>query len=602
MVYFKSYKTGHVGLHFSGENFSEILAAVKLSGLTYAKSYQGDSHIWHGKAQEMSSAIQEITEIEDIELPDGFAEQIHIEPETKFVRRMYHPDILRSEPLGEFQKQGIIKGITQNRYMYAWEMGLGKTFAIISVLNHLWLENLVDRLLVIAPTESIYNFRREIVRFNSIGLTKEDIHIASRWNRKPWDDDPKVIIMTYRTFLMLSDDYYFVDKKKKSKKYTTPVLPLEDWGTSRMIILDESHNIKNLQARQTKVLHLHKDFFEFRYLLSGTPDPNGIEGYYSQISFLDPAIIKKNFYAWLRSVANLGNKYSDLAINFYYPQRVEEFVNKIRPWVDRQFTKDNIELPELIVKKIYIGMEPTHREIYQKLVRYTFTIIKEQYGRIIPKLVKEKFPFIQLALDNPCLLKERIDPLRSPGLAKLINQWKFEDHSKIAVTKALVEDYISKGQKVILWSGHPATMDSLAEIFSKLKPIIIHGQNNIPAGMTDVKWRDQELTKFRTSPNHNLLIASYIVLSSAVNIIESTCSIYFDRSWRLDFWLQSQKRIHRFGQTKTVIVNPLILEDSLDEQIDETLEQKSDINKSLFFKESLSQAQWKSIFLGNSLD
>ena len=64
--------------------------------------------------------------------------------------------------------------------------------------------------------------------------------------------DTKIIICTYRTFLMLSDDYYgYANPKKKGmvKKYKKTTIPFNTWGTNRCIILDESHKAKNPKAR-----------------------------------------------------------------------------------------------------------------------------------------------------------------------------------------------------------------------------------------------------------------------------------------------------------------------------------------------------------------
>lgn len=53
------------------------------------------------------------------------------------------------------------------------------------------------------------------------------------------------------------------------------------------IILDESHYIKNPKANRTKLLQQHRQYFDHRLLLSGTPIKNNTEEFASQLEFLD---------------------------------------------------------------------------------------------------------------------------------------------------------------------------------------------------------------------------------------------------------------------------------------------------------------------------
>ena len=199
-----------------------------------------------------------------------------------------YPTIKGKVPYENFQYDCINKGLARDKFAFFLGMGSGKTYIVIQILNHLIQNNSIDRVLVITPPEGVVNWRRELIKFSAF-FKKEDIIICTaKKNRNPLENDPKVIIMTYRHFLTMSDDFYKLNnpKKKGTKKYRKPCIPFEQWGKSRTIILDESHNIKNHKARQSHVLHLHKRLFQYRYLLTGTPSPNDIEELYSQIIFL----------------------------------------------------------------------------------------------------------------------------------------------------------------------------------------------------------------------------------------------------------------------------------------------------------------------------
>lgn len=578
------------------EIFNDLKDLIKRSNFKWSS----DRGKWVGDIyciESFADLMKKFFDCDEIEIPS----EAKLTAETVFKRRAIDRTLLKADPLGPFQEEGILKGIQQNRLLLGWEMGLGKTYVVVSILNHRVKYDGVDRTLIVAPSESVYNFKRELLRFNTFGLTEDDISIANVKNRNPWEKDPKIIIMTYRTFLMLSDEFYRNTTGKTSKNYRTPCLPFDTWGSKRTIVLDESHLIKNITSRTSKVLNIHKQFFDFRYLLSGTPFPNGVHELYNQLRFIDPTSVNPNYNQWLSEIANIGNRWSQYGINYFYPKKVEKFIQQKKKWVDRKFTKGNIDLPDLVVDKIYVGMNDKHEQIYQDLVEYVLYILKERDGRIIPREVFIKFPFIMQAIDDPSLLKGKMDPQMNPRFVSRIEKWKMKDHSKLEVVSSLLEKYIeTEKRKVILWSGHPLTMDTLAVEYAKYNPIVIHGQSEIPKNISMNEHRNNLLEKFKTGKKNNLLIASYFVLSSAVNIVESNRAVYWDRSWDLKYYLQSIKRNHRIGQTEIVFSHPTILEGTIDERLDKTLDQKENLNNNLFNRDSLSLEEWKNIFKGVS--
>ncbi len=401
---------------------------------------------------------------------------------------------------------------------------------------------------------------------------------------------------------MLSDDAYYKKNKVKTKKYRKPPINLSKWGKERAIILDESHSIKNIKARQSKVLHLHKDYFRFRYLLTGTPYPNGVENLYSQIKFMDSNLIPENYYEWLPKIANLGNKFSEYAINSYKTEEVDKFLERVKPWILREFTEGNIELPDQYIKKIYVGLNDKQFEIYRSFIKFILVNSKKDKGRIVMKEIYKKFPFVMLAIDNPCLLKGKEELEDDPKLSKLLKSWKFEDHSKLEACSSLLEKYVKEqNKKVIIWTGHPLTNKQLSSYYKKYNPISIHGELEVPKDLSKNEYRDQLLEKFKKDSDHKVLIASFQMLSSAVNITEAPRAINFDRSWSYLHWAQLIKRNHRIGSKENVIINPLIMEKTVEEKQDRVLEKRENLDQELLNKDSLTKKEWEDLFEGKEI-
>lgn len=588
--------------------FDDIIEFLKALGFKYHTSWKGYSHIWEKDAHYSRKDIERLYDFGEVELSPEYEDFASAPLQTKRIGIPFDETLLRSDPKGDFQLKGIKRGISQNRLLYAFEMGLGKTYTVISVLNHLWLFELIDKVLIVAPSESIYNFRRELVRFSTFVKSYEDVYIANVNNRDPFSSDARVVIMTYRTFLMLSDDAYEKKHKKKfkasknCKMYLKETLPLNKWGTSRAIILDESHKIKNTQARQTKALHLHKENFEYRYLLTGTPAPNGVAEFYSQMDFLDRGLLGQKYKEFIRTVAIVGNHFSENQIVEYLPDKVAEFLPTIDRWYIRELSKDNLDLPDLIVDNIYVEMTEAQQTIYRELVKGVFTLLKEEKGVITTREVRNTFPFLLQALKDPCLLKGKVEKYSSPLLHALVERWKFEDHPKLEICSSLLESYIKEEKKkTIIWSGHPKSIESLSQHFSSYKPFTIHGEMKLPKGKLMDEYKTEIVEEFKNHPKRHLLIVSYLMVNTAVNITEAPRSIYWDRDWDLTTWLQTVKRTHRIGQEEPVHIRPLVLEHSLEELQDTALNKKDLLNMNFHKYDTLTAQQWEQIFEGRDI-
>lgn len=592
-----------IAVNFGGPNFLLCKEILKDHHFKYTPEFEYFEKVWVKEAVSCKDALEELLDVETFDISEDIFKAMEIKPETERFRIAYNEDVVGGSPKGDYQVNAIKQGLKQSRLYFAHKPGLGKTFIVTGTLNHLMHEKMIDRILVVAPTESIYNFRRELLRFNTFGLKKEEIYIANAARREPFQPHIRVVIMTFRSFLMVSDDAYFAKFKKRSKKYRSACLPLEDWGTSRAIVLDEAHLIKNRKSRWTKVLHLHKHFFKFRYLLSGTPYPKGVEDLYSQIKFLDDRIIPEDYYDWLEKVADLGTKWSEYAIRNYKEDAIKSFLQDIDPWIVREFEKDNIDLPPLIKKNIYAELNPKQLAIYRYYIKMVLDTNKSKNGKIVMREAYLNFPRISLALENPCILKGKIDFQKDPELYKLVEKWKFDDHSKLEATDSLLEKYVEEQEKkVIIWSGHPLTIQQLGERYKKYDPVMIHGELEVPKHMSRVEYRDQLLEEFKSNPKHKVLIASFLMLARAVTIVEAPRAICFDRAWDFEIWEQLSKRNHRIGTTEAVFLNPIVLEDTLEERLDSVLEQRATLDQDLLNYDSLGKEQWESIFEGKNID
>ena len=90
----------------------------------------------------------------------------------------------------------------------------------------------------------------------------------------------------------------------------------------------------------------------------------------------------------------------------------------------------------------------------------------------------------------------------------------------------------------------------------------------------DVKQRDKLISKFRTDPDVDILITTPGVAREGLTLVEANHSVFFDRNFSLENYLQAQDRIYRISQKKECFIYKIIARNSIDEWVDALLDAK----------------------------
>jgi SNF2 family DNA or RNA helicase len=385
---------------------------------------------------------------------------------------------------------------------------------------------------------------------------------------------------------MLHDDEY---KKQKGERGSSVIrknyIPWEKLGDMLCMIADESHNIKTNTSKTWRILDKAKRFFEWRYIMTGTPAPKYAADLWTQMRFLHEKSVASDYYSFLRSIANLGNRFSDYTINYYYEDRVKDFLDSVEYLISREKAAGNLELPPIIYEPIRIQMPPKQERLYKAIVNLTLTTIKRgEGGRVTLRKLQNKFPYLSLALHDPCVIQEgKIEESQtSPAIVSTLRSWEIIENGKYGVAKSLVEKYADENRKIILWSGHPKIIDSLAEKFKEFNPYKLHGGIVVNKGESVSERNAAICNAFLKDKKSALLIANYDCLSSAVNLVEVTRMIFWDRSWESDVFNQALKRANRIGSAEPLIVNLLIFFSSIEEFQNKEITKRTNFNNAIW--------------------
>jgi len=591
-------------LYFSGEDFTEIKDCVKEFGL----KYNPDNRSWYAnKNQVYYTLLPELESIDDDikYYPSKDVIEVMIKPvkELKYYRRQFKPELLKFPTIQtkngvDYQKEDIITGITQNRYGLFLRPGMGKSFESIVILSHLFDDNSIDKVLIVCPSIMRYTWKQELLKFFYKDLTDDDFYIVDTDNRKPFESKATFVIASYRNMVMISDDIYKTQNKGKIKKYRKNMINLSEWGTERCIVADELHFLAN-QSKQTQVIDNIKQYFEYRYGTTGTPITKTEVDLYNQLIFLDNNSIPLSRDSFIKSIANVGNRFSKYAINYLYPDKVEKFIESVKHYFVKREASDYLDLPEQYHKTIYVNLSKEYKQLYEMFISYELNIIKEEKGTITVKEVSNKFAYLSQIVHSPILLKGKIDKTRSLILWNLIDKWKFKDDCKLPIVEELLDEIINeKKEKVIICSQHPAILNELSKVLSKHNPIIIDGQIDIK----DIDGnKDSRLNIFRKDKDRKILLANQSCIDVGITLTGFGCNsmIFWDNLYHFVVKEQVVKRINRISATEESTVYDLCYTDTIEIKVLESLKNKKAIDKEFANdKEILSKDEWKNFFIG----
>ena len=411
------------------------------------------------------------------------------------------------------------------------EQGVGKTKEVIDAMIALLAGKKIESVLIVCPKTLMNTWNTEIKKHSYLvptviegPATQKIYHLLSA---------PNIYIINYEGLI-------------SEERLITLLLRTKSFA----IVLDESQRIKNPDTRTYQSISRLRKLAPRRYILSGTMVANSPVDLWSQFFFLDGGtVLGTSFKEYKRKYNSARLSKDDLV----------ELREKIRPLSIRRLKNDVLELPEKIFVTREVDMSPRQKEIYKRLKEeLLIEIFSEGDNQIIDEsktILKKLLRLVQVA-SNPGLIVK--DYEETPA--------KFIELSKI------VEEVISRGEKVIIWSSFVDNVKELHKKYSQHGALAIHGSIKIAD-------RNRYIKLFQEDPSHKILVANPAAAREGLTLTAANNAVYLDRSFNLVDYLQSQDRIHRISQEKTCHIIKLVAKDTIDIFIEDKLSLKQDVAK-----------------------
>jgi superfamily II DNA or RNA helicase len=441
-----------------------------------------------------------------------------------------------------YQKQGFRWASYLHKHKLggclADDMGLGKTVQAIALLASLYPEQKQPTLIVM-PKTLLFNWENELKRFaprlsfaHYYGQTR-DIKTILTCN----------IILT--TYAMVRND---IEQLKEEKFH--------------MVILDESQNIKNLNAKASKAVMLLQA--DHRLALSGTPIENNLGELYALFRFLNPAMfgIASDF---TKNYLNPIQKDDNKAV-------VKELKKKIYPFILRRLKTEVLkDLPDKMEQTLFVDMSPEQTKLYnQRRLMYKRAITEE----IQTKGLKRSKLFILQALGELRQIAS-IPEIKSDN--RIISP-------KREILMEHVADAVANKHKVLVFANYLHSLDCISldmEAFG-IDHLVMTGAT---------RDRSRIVERFQNDDTCQALLMTLKTGGLGLNLTAAAYVFLFDPWWNIAAENQAIDRAHRMGQKNTVFSYRLIARKSIEEKILKLQEKKKKLFDSLIASDNASIKQ-----------
>ncbi|NIK78277.1 SNF2 family DNA or RNA helicase [Paenibacillus castaneae] len=475
------------------------------------------------------------------------------------------PAGLRAE-LRDYQQRGYAWLVFLRQFglgaCLADDMGLGKTVQLISYLLHLKETTTKERdgapALIICPTSVLGNWQKEIGRFAP--SLKVMLHYGSKrpqekeFRREVMEAD--VILTSYATSTLDQD---------LLKQFT--------WAT---ICLDEAQNIKNAGTKQSTAVRSFSA--RHRIALTGTPIENRLSELWSIYDFINPG--------FLGSSHGFQKRFSQAIEKEHDAKRTADLQKLVKPFMLRRKKKDpsiQLDLPEKNEMKTYLHLTAEQGVLYNQTVNQLMDRMQKLEGIERKGAILSAITQLKQICDHPMLLtKEPIPDISAAADGGAEAELLIERSSKLERLLAMVKELRDEGERCLIFTQYIGMGQLLQQVLQQelQEPILYLN------GSTTKLARDRMIEQFQGSTlppeeQPNVFILSIKAGGVGLNLTAANHVFHFDRWWNPAVENQATDRAYRMGQTRDVQVHKFIALGTLEERIDEMLDNKYQLSENV---------------------
>ena len=435
------------------------------------------------------------------------------------------PDGLEYMP---FQRAGIAFALGRDNTLIGDEMGLGKTIQAIGIVN---ASPDARRVLVICPASLKLNWQRELTKW----LTRPMSVGIGNGTGIP---DTDIVIVNY-------------DILTKHKAALTA-------GRWDVAVLDEVHYIKNAKAQRTKAAIAIARKAKRIIALTGTPILNRPKELFTVLNLLDPANWPKFFRFAMRYCAAFQDRWG---WNFDGASNLSELQDRLRSTIMVRRMKSEV-LKDLPAKVRQIIVLPTNG--LAAIVKADAAVARK-WDAVLTELEAE----IEVSEEYDDAVR-RLSEARQTAFAEMSRVRHLTALAKVPYVAAHVRDAVEQTGKVVVMAHHHDVIDALRADLDDLGVVSLTGRDSI-------RSRQESIDAFQNDPDVQVFVGSIQAAGVGITLTASTTMIFSELDWVPGNVSQAEDRIHRIGQTGSVLIQHIVVDGTMDQRMASTLVSKQNV-------------------------
>jgi SWI/SNF-related matrix-associated actin-dependent regulator 1 of chromatin subfamily A len=444
-----------------------------------------------------------------------------------------------------FQRAGIAYALERQSTLIADEMGLGKTIQALGVVN---TDNTIKRILIICPASLRLNWKRESEKWLMREFT---IQIVEGRGSVPMNGD--IIIINYDVI-----------------QYHRKLIDLVEWD---LLIADEAHYLKNAKTKRTRAIIGKWDRKEEnripaiksrrRLLLTGTPIVNRPVELWTLVSYLLPGTFS-NFFSYAKRYCNATK--GRFGWDFTGAINLDELQDTLRSsCMVRRLKKD--VLTDLPPKRRQIIEIPQEEEV--SCVKAENKISEQWEGRLND--LQARLELAEAGDAGTESIMRSIQEAQKMAFTEMAKARHDTAVTKIPYCADHIIEAVESSGSVVCFAHHHDVIDGLRAALNRagVSSVELTGET----AMTD---RQAAVDAFQEG-RAQVFIGSISAAGVGLTLTRSSHVVFCELPWTPSELSQAEDRCHRIGQKGNVLVQHIVMENSIDQRMAQALVSKQEV-------------------------
>lgn len=411
------------------------------------------------------------------------------------------------------------------------EPGLGKTKIVLDVITYRKSIRNGYRVLVVCPNTIVENWSDEVKKHSDLSCT---MLVGASDKRK------KMIQQRLTDVTVINYESVRICLKE-----------LMEAGYN-CVVFDESTEIKNPKAQQSKACWALSLQTKHRIIMSGTPIMNNPLDIFSQYYVLNNNIFGSNYYRFRARYAVLGGYLGKQVVKWVNMKELQE---RLYSCAIRKTKDECLDLPPKLYQVIRLQLPDEQKAFYNKLAS---ELIAEYKGEIIlaPHILTKLMRLSQITAGFTKTVKEEEIVFKTnPKI-----DWLMDFMENVGVSHKIVvfcrfKNEIAQMQQALLRMGYAC--------------VTVCGETEDRIGA---------VRAFNTDPSIRVFIGQLQTAGIGINLTSASYMVFMTNSYSYGDRVQCEDRIHRIGQQKNCTYIDLLCENTIDGAVYNALKHKKNLS------------------------